>query len=92
MNKDFDTIRNALETARSDAGYLGGEPSAKYVDYALEALDRADKLIEGIRAEALKEAACQVSILWAEYQRNNGGKHPGINAILHAILAGEVKE
>jgi L-rhamnose mutarotase len=66
---DFDIVRQALESAYSDAMELGGEPSAEYVRKADDALFQIKQSLETMTAYA-ELYASEYSEKWGEYRKS----------------------
>jgi hypothetical protein len=66
---DFDIVRQALESAYSDAMELGGEPSAEYVRKADDALFQIKQSLETMTAYA-ELYASEYAEKWGEYRKS----------------------
>jgi L-rhamnose mutarotase len=66
---DFDIVRQALESAYSDAMELGGEPSAEYVKRADDALFQIRQSLETMTAYA-ELYASEYAEKWGEYRKS----------------------
>jgi thioesterase domain-containing protein len=98
---DFDIVRQALESAYSDAMELGGEPSAEYVSRATDALGRVEadalsghlelsgavSLLKDIKAENARLRESMKLIANGEYDLPDGSCQDIARAALEPMKA-----